>query len=280
VIRVRRMTAADVPLGMELKRLAGWNQTEADWRRLLDLEPDGCFVAELDGTPSATLGTCVFGAVAWVAMVLVHPRVRGRGLAKALLAHALDYLERCGVSSVRLDATPMGQPLYARFGFAVQYSLWRHEGVLPSAGDEPVSHVETAPPEQYEEMVRRDREVTQTDRGKLLLRLFAERPAAVRVVRQDGRVAGFLAERTGTEALLLGPCVATADAGRALLLDAFARHVGERVFLDVPERNRHALTLAAARGLTVQRQLVRMCRGTPLEENTTELWASSGPEKG
>src|SRR5262245_43463016 len=98
------MTPADVPLGMELKRLAGWNQTEADWRRLLDLEPDGCFVAELDGTASATLATCVFGAVAWIAMVLVHPRGRGRGLAKALLAHALNYLERRAVSSVRLDA--------------------------------------------------------------------------------------------------------------------------------------------------------------------------------
>jgi GNAT superfamily N-acetyltransferase len=280
VIGVRRMTTADVPLGMELKRLAGWNQTEADWQRLLDLEPDGCFVAELDGTPSGTLATCVFGPVAWIAMVLVHPQVRGRGLAKALLAHALDYLERRGVSSIRLDATPMGQPLYARFGFAVQYSLRRHEGVLPPAGDEPVSHVETAPPAHYEELVRRDREVTQTDRGKLLLRLFAEWPGAVRVVRQNGRIAGFLTERMGTEALLIGPCVATADAGPALLLDAFERHVGERVYLDVPERNRGALTLAAGRGLTVQRQLVRMCRGAQLEENTAELWASSGPEKG
>src|SRR5438094_512550 len=148
------MTAADVPLGMELKRFAGWNQTEADWRRLLDLEPDGCFVAELDGTPSATLATCIFGAVAWIAMVLVQPQ-------------------------------------------------------------------------------------------------------AVRVVRQGGQVLGFLTERPGTEALLIGPCVATVDAGPLLLRDAFERHAGQRVYLDVPERNGRALTLAAARGLTVQRQLVR-----------------------
>jgi GNAT superfamily N-acetyltransferase len=280
VIRVRRMNAADVPLGMELKRHAGWNQTEADWRRLLDLEPDGCFVAELDGTPSATLATCVFGMVAWIAMVLVHPQMRGRGLAKALLAHALDYLERRGVRSIRLDATPMGQPLYARLGFAVQYSLCRYEGVLPPAGGEPVPFIEAAQPEHYEELVRRDREVTHTDRGKLLLRLFAERPQAVRVVWRSGQVLGFLTERPGTEALLIGPCVATADTGPLLLCDAFERHAGQRVYLDVPQRNGRALTLAAARGLTVQRQLVRMCRGTPLEENTAELWASSGPEKG
>jgi GNAT superfamily N-acetyltransferase len=280
VIRVRGMTEGDVPLGMELKRHAGWNQTEADWQRLLALEPDGCFVAELDGTPSATLTTCVFGAVAWIAMVLVRPQVRGRGLAKALLAHALEYLDRRGVRSIRLDATPMGEPLYTRLGFVVQYPLCRYEGVLPPARGQLVPFVEPAQPGHYGELVRRDQEVTRTDRGKLLLRLFTERPGAVRVVRRSGQVAGFLTERPGTEALQIGPCVATADAGPLLLLDAFERHAGQRVYLDVPAPNGRALTLAAERGLTMQRQLVRMVRGTPLEENTAELWASSGPEKG
>jgi GNAT superfamily N-acetyltransferase len=274
------MTSDDVLLGMELKRQAGWNQTEGDWRRLLDLEPDGCFVAELDGTPSATLTTCVFGPVAWIAMVLVHPQVRGRGLAKALLAHALAYLDRRGVRSIRLDATPMGQPLYTRLGFVEQYALSRHEGVLPPARGETVPSVEHAQPVHYDELVQLDREVTATDRGKLLRRLFAEQPEAIRVVRRKGPVAGYLTDRPGAEATQIGPSVGTVDAGSLLLLDALERHAGQRVFLDVPERNRPALTLAAGRGLTVQRQLVRMCRGAPLEENTAELWASSGPEKG
>jgi GNAT superfamily N-acetyltransferase len=274
------MTGDDVPLGMELKRHAGWNQTEADWWRLLDLEPDGCLVAELDGTPSATLTACVLGEVAWIAMVLVHPSMRGRGLAKALLTHALAYLDCRGVRTIRLDATPMGQPLYERLGFTAQFSVHRYEGVLAPAGGGPVSLVEPAQREHYQDLVRRDREVTLTERGRLLLRLFAERPAAVRLVRQGDRVAGFLTERPGTEALQIGPCVATADAGPLLLLDAFARHPGHRVYLDVPERNPCARTVAAAQGLTVQRQLVRMGRGAPLEENAAELWASSGPEMG
>ena len=33
------MTKADIPAGMALKARAGWNQSEADWRRLLALEP-------------------------------------------------------------------------------------------------------------------------------------------------------------------------------------------------------------------------------------------------
>ena len=41
------MTPEDIPLGMKLKSLAGWNQLEADWKMLLDAGGDN-FVASLD----------------------------------------------------------------------------------------------------------------------------------------------------------------------------------------------------------------------------------------
>src|SRR5262249_32451649 len=108
------MTEPDIALGMRLKQQAGWNQTEADWRRCLALEPDGCFVAELDSQSVGTVTTCTFGDVAWVAMVLVEETVRGRGIGRALMERALAYLESTGVRCVRLDATPLGRPLYEK----------------------------------------------------------------------------------------------------------------------------------------------------------------------
>src|SRR5947209_18008666 len=54
VIHIRLMAEADLPFGMRLKAANGWNQTEADWRRYLELQPDGCFLAELDGKPVGT----------------------------------------------------------------------------------------------------------------------------------------------------------------------------------------------------------------------------------
>ena len=103
------MTAADIAFGMRLKEQAGWNQTEADWIRALDLEPEGCFVAVLDGTPVGTETTCVFGPVAWVTMVLVEQSVRGRGIGRALIERTMQFLEGRGVETVRLDATPLGR---------------------------------------------------------------------------------------------------------------------------------------------------------------------------
>src|SRR6516164_99823 len=109
MIRVRPMTADDLPLGLRLSEASGWNQVEADWQRFLDLQPDGCFVAEYDGTPVGTTTTCIFDSVAWIAMVLVEEAVRGRGVGTELMRHAIRFLDGRGVTTVRLDARPMGR---------------------------------------------------------------------------------------------------------------------------------------------------------------------------
>ena len=78
----------------------------------------------------------------------------------------------------------------------------------------------------------------------------------------------------------LGPCVARGAAGPLLLADAFQRHAGQYVYVDIPVSNAEAVGLAQSRGLNVQRHLTRMCRGVPLCERLDQLWASAGPEKG
>jgi len=274
MVVLRVMTASDLAVGMRLKEAAGWNQTEADWRRALDLEPEGCFVAEQDGTPAGTVTTCIFERVAWIAMMLVEPAHRGQGIGRALMQHALEFLDDRQIQTVRLDATPMGQPLYEKLGFRAEYTLNRHEGILPPS--EFVAQVGKA--HDVESLLRLDREITATDRRKLLLRLFSERPEAVRVVRDAGE--GFLTARPGARALHLGPCIATGAAGSLLFRDACHRLAGQRVFVDIPEAHAAATNLARAWGLTVQRPLVRMSRGQPVHERLDGLWASSGPEKG
>jgi GNAT superfamily N-acetyltransferase len=272
------MTLADLPLGLSLSRQAGWNQLEADWRRFPESRIGDGFVAEWDGTPAGTTMTVNFGPVAWVAMVLVEESLRGRGIGMALMRHALDHLDRQGVTTVRLDATPLGQPLYERLGFVEQFALTRYAGTLPLA--EPVGGVETAAPELWDELAALDREVTATDRRALLLRLFGEHPAEVRCVRREGRVIGFRAGRPGALARNLGPCIATPEAGPSLFADAWQCHAGERCFVDVPIPNAAATALTEARGMTAQRRLTRMCRGVAVCERVEHLWAAAGPEKG
>jgi GNAT superfamily N-acetyltransferase len=277
-VHVRLMTEADVPLGMRLKASNGWNQTEADWHRYLDLQPNGCFVASLNDTPVATLTTCIFGPVAWIAMVLVDADYRGQGVGKALMRHALDFLEGEGVRSIRLDATPLGQPLYEKLGFEAEYVLQRYEGTLPAGGA--VAEVERLPADPPDDLFRLDQRVTGTDRRKLLGRLVQEFPEAGGMVRRADGIEGFCLARPGARALQIGPCIALGTAGRRLLENARRTYGGRCVFIDIPTENRAAVHWAEEIGLSVQRPLLRMCRGPLPGEQMTCLWASSGPEMG
>src|SRR5437879_10706099 len=122
---------------MRLKEAAGWNQTAADWQRVLGLEPDGCFAIECDGQVRATTTAVCFGKeLAWVGMVLTDTQYRGRGFARQLMEHALAHLREKRVAWIKLDATDMGRPLYERLGFREEGTVerWiRPAGVVPQS---------------------------------------------------------------------------------------------------------------------------------------------------
>ena len=247
-VHIRTMLDTDIPLGMRLKAQAGWNQTEADWRRMLALQPEGCFVAEWQGEPAGTLTTCIFPEEAWIAMVLVDERRRGCGIGTALLEHALAFLDARGVASVRLDATPMGQPLYERLGFAAEYALTRYAGI-PAPAPESAA-VQPYAPAQREALLRLDRQLLGIDRGKLLWRLLQEYPEQGRIVLRGQSPVAYLLARPGAHAWQLGPCLAGGEDGLLLLSDAWRRFSGQAVLLDIPLANTPALAGAEAMGLT------------------------------
>jgi GNAT superfamily N-acetyltransferase len=276
------MNFSDIPLGITLKRAAGWNQTEADWRRFLTLSPEGCFVAELDGKGVGTVAAFVFGNVAWIAMVLVSPDARGQGLGTKLMSHALTWLESRSVACIRLDATPLGQPIYEKLGFKAEYKLNRFEGVLPSIvlsqTDPLISPVGT--PAELDDCLNLDQTVTGTPRQALIKALHADEPGNFYRYGQ-GKAAGYIAYRPGENATFLGPCCAISQAaGNALLYHAARINAGRRVFIDVPLDNQPAVEVVNALGLKPQRPLLRMCKGTPVTDFPACIWATTGPEKG
>ncbi len=292
MIRIRKMTESDLPLGLRLTAQAGWNQTEADWRRFLQLAPDHCFVAEWQGAAVATTVVFRFLFVTWVAMVLVDEAVRGRGIGTALMRHALAVADGWGARCVCLDATPLGRPVYEKLGFVAEYRLVRYGGVLaggfrPVPGAEPVSRVPDADAltsADVAAVINMDLDATGTSRYGMVTRVFGEAWDRIRVVKGAGTglaFRGYLASRPGAKATQIGPCIATdEEAGRLLLADAAYRHAGQSVFIDVPQPNDAAVKAVEALGLTPQRELLRMRRGEPVGERIDWLWASSGPEKG
>ena len=177
------MSKNDLPLGRQLTQQAGWNQTDADLHRFLWLQPRGCFVAELASRSVGTVTTCVFDRVGWIGMLLVNEASRRRGVGQALLHKAIEYLETQGVESMRLDATPQGQPLYEALGFTAQFRLTRFSGIvgrgLVGQASDPLRQ------EDWEQVVALDKMAVGYERRRLLIRLVQDPDSHAFIDRRD-----------------------------------------------------------------------------------------------
>ena len=283
---VRPFRPADVALAQELRALAGWNQTERDWLGYLRFQPDGCFVAELDGRPVGTATTIRYGdQFGWIGMVLVHPDCRRLGVGRALLQHAIADLQAHGVRCVKLDATPMGRKVYVPLGFVAEYELARFEGTVaePAAASASAPECVTAfGPEVLAEVVQLDAEIFGAARPIVLAELAARNPSLCFVAPEAGGVRGYLIAREGANAVQVGPWGARDPGTAAALFAALGRRVvGRRIHVDLLAPNVAGEALLRAHGLRVQRSLTRMFLGVNAFPGRPDLtYSISGAEKG
>lgn len=276
---MRLMRSSDFTGCERLSRIAEWNQLCSDWQRALVLEPAGCFVVEQAGRIVGTLATTVFGPVARIAMVLVDPVMRGQGIATRLMEHALEYLKTHQVATVSLDASPAGKSIYEKLGFNGAYTLSRYAGIPTPIGIDANYIPYTA---AYLDAVSQlDEEVTGMARRRFLAYLLQRAAVQVLLVGEEHAMQGFVAWRPGHRAAFIGPCLAKSDEiGSRLLQAALQTCASQPCFVDIPDQHAQAIALATTAGLTVQRPFLRMYLGTPIPEDISKMWASSGPEKG
>jgi len=246
------LTGADLEAAVALSAEAGWNQTEADWRRLLDLSPRGCLAGRVQGALVATATSVGYGPeVRWIGMVLVARAWRGRGFGTAMLRRIV------GEGAAGLDATLLGRPLYLGLGFADVAPIDRWVGVLqpaPAAGLEPLAEAGVA------EAVEFDRQACGVDRGRLLEHLAGEPAVAGWVAVKNGRCAGLACLRPGREHWQLGPVVCEDEGVLRGLLGRAGEHLQGRSVLVDAVRDEPRGAVLAAFGLRVQRRLIRMTR--------------------
>jgi GNAT superfamily N-acetyltransferase len=308
-IRLRLMTAADIPAGLELCRAARWNQIETDWQRFLALHPAGARVAvDADDAVLGSVTTLRFdGGFDWIAMVLVAPAQRRQGIASRLVDDAIALL---GTRvPARLDATPAGELVYRKLGFVPEYALARLERI-PASPPEPAEAAESARSAAFAESAERagerrvdasvrimedadlsevlsfDRDVFGADRAALLRLLRQEAPgyAVVAADRQGSRLDGYAFGRHGFSFDQLGPIIARDErTARRLIGHLLASHPRIPFLVDVPRRSTTWTSWLGDVGFREQRGFVRLVRGAPADVASTcseQLFATVGADFG
>ena len=261
-VQIRRLGVDDVQDAMALSTAANWNQRPEDWRMLLRLAPAGAFAAVEGGRVIGTALGIDYERFGWIAMMLVDPSHRGRGLGARLLEAALGALPAS--APVRLDATPLGQPLYERYGFAAERGLTRHvrpAGPLSSGSGataraaRPIAGVEDLP-----SIAALDRRVFGGVR-LAVLEWSVEVAPQYAWVGTSGGAASYVLGRPGRLFDQIGPVVAS-DEREAIDLAgcALAAAAGSSTVVDAYDDAAQLRGWLRDAGFEPQRPLLRMCR--------------------
>ena len=238
----------------------GWNQTEKDWKLLVNNSQNICLLAE---TGHKIIGTATAmnysGEVAWIGMVLVEKAYRGRGIGKMLVSNLLNQLN--SFKSVKLDATQAGQPLYEKFGFKNEYLI--HRMATPSMNNAQPFFSSISPEpvliSDIPEIVTLDSKVFGAERISLAKSLINENPGNSWCIKRNGKITAIALGRSGRKYYQIGPVFAFSLIETIILISqTLLKLAGKPLVVDVPAEKVELINWLKSIGFVRQRDFVRM----------------------
>jgi ribosomal protein S18 acetylase RimI-like enzyme len=258
---LRNMAQADLALALEWTAAEGWNPGLHDANCFYAADPEGFFLAELDGAPIGCVSAVRYGSgFGFLGLYIIKAEHRRRGFGLELWRAALDHL---GDRVIGLDGVVAQQDNYRKSGFRIAFRNIRQEGRGGGAAPPGVIDLAAIP---IEEILRYDETAFPAPRSEFLKSWLGQPQAVALGVFDERRLKGYGVLRACREGFKIGPLFAddeeTAD---HLFAGLTARAPGAAVFLDTPEANPAAGALAARHAMTPIFEMARMYKNASPE---------------
>jgi GNAT superfamily N-acetyltransferase len=266
---IRALTPTDVDAAVALASAEGWR----DRRRFYDfvLRTPRCqpLAGVIDGRLIATGLATANGPVGWLGAIVVAEEFRRRGIGRVVTEELCRRLREAGCSTLSLEATNDGRPLYERLGFrpVTRYHQLQADHVADPPAEPLGARVRTLRPADLPAIFALDREATAEDRSAPL-GVLAETGGWV--LERDGAVCGFLlpAERA------YGAIVAPRFEDGIFLLN-WHRHIapdGAHVRAGIPDEHAAAWRELQASGWLETWQAPRFLLGPDVPWRPNWIW--------
>lgn len=267
-ITVRNMTREEVSLAMEWAAAEGWNPGLHDAECFYTADPQGFFLAELDGRPAGCLSAVAYDErFGFAGLYMVLPPFRGRGIGHELVRTASAY---AGSRSMGNDAVVAQQETYRQLGFRLAYRNIRYRGLasLQTANETGIIDLQRIP---FRDLVVYDRGMFPAERPVFLQHWINQPEGTALGYEDNGKLTGYGVIRKCRQGYKIGPLFADReDIAEKLFRALTGRIPGEEVFLDIPEPNAAAGSLVRRHNLQSVFETARMHSGAvpslPLEK--------------
>ncbi|WP_145622076.1 GNAT family N-acetyltransferase [Nitrospirillum viridazoti] len=258
LVKLRDMTADDLPQAHALSRKLQWPHRIEDWDFMLRAGTG--IVAEENGAIVGTIMGWPYGPeVATLGMVIVAEEKQGAGIGRQLMD---AMMARLGDRAIVLNATTEGLPLYTRLGFTPFGEILQHQGAafsVPIPSLRPNERVRPLGSKDHDAIIALDRKACGMDRTGLFAQL--RKLAHGVVLDRDSQAIGFALFRRFGRGYVIGPTTAPdAEGARTLISHWLGSNAGMLARVDIPHDSDLAAWLDDL-GLPCVGRVTRMVRG-------------------
>jgi len=282
---IRLFRKSDVKFAYEMTKIEEWNCAEEDIKRMLSLNPSGCFIVETDGERAGHVFSVNYGKLGWIGFLIVRAECREKGVGTLLMKKAINHLFAYGVETIRLEAVPAIANLYRKLRFADEYDSLRfsesHQKIAYPTG----SNVKLLKENMIREIAEFDAEYFGANRSDVLFSLYRDYPKLCFFSYAGSEVAGYLMCRKAESGYRVGPWVCNPENPKTAqeLLMRCMETLGqnEKIYVGVPTVNKAAIGILRELGFKQYSKSIRMYAGKRIiAECVDGIFAIGGPEKG
>jgi len=279
MFHVEKMKADDFPFAVQLANTMNWNMTEDDFKFMMNLEPQGCFV-QFNGNQRIGIATTIsFEKAGWFGDFILKEDARGKGAGTFLLKHAIDYLKTKKAETIGLYAYPQLVKFYQRFGFEpdIDFSVLKGKATSP-ATHKPLREAEKS---DIPEIIDLDGKCIGANRKKLLEQILLNKRNFCFVSTENNKITGYVTAKVYDEMAEVGPLICHAnrqEAAALLLKNILNRLNGLDVFMYVPKKEKPLLAMLGEMGFKEDFRVVRMFLGPAVSKKC--IYAAESLERG
>lgn len=258
VISVRRMNRKDIDLSIDWAAQEGWNPGLHDADSFFVTDPDGFFMAEVDGEAAGCISAVAYNdSFGFMGFYIVRPELRDQGVGMALWQAAMEYM---GQRTIGGDGVVAMLDKYALCGFRIAHNNARYEGI----GRASTSRLADLADVPFAELATYDRRFFPAARAAFLQSWISRPGTHFRAVLSGGRLAGYGVIRPCRRGFKIGPLFAdTPEIADELFASLGSNAADMPVFLDIPVSNLSALELVESHSMTKVFETARIYRGDP-----------------
>jgi GNAT superfamily N-acetyltransferase len=282
---VRQLTINDLAVADEIVRAAYSMPPgqKTGLKRCLSLQPDGWLLVKSRDVAVALGGAMYYDSFGYVGLMSVLPSMQRHGIGRILMEHLLAWFYARNCSTILLDASPAGAPLYLSLGFIVDdtvIELCHHNNREFAISHQLSSHyrgnVSAMKEKDIPGLVAFDAQFFGAPRPTIFASYLGDCQHRAFVARDEmGNITGYLFAQTGGR---LGPWVAAApeDAERLLMHVLQQPAISDEFTVQVPSANREAQQLFLNYDFHPRRSLQHMRLGDPVQpRDRTKLYGQA-----